>query len=108
MNTETIWSFRTDRFRVALEVFPEYDLDLSWDEDGSIRDRLERSLLVAFQTKVAVYLDGREVGADYLGGCIYESAEQFREEGAYFRDMVRAAIREARRTLNNAPRLRAA
>lgn len=108
MNNETIWTFRTDRFRIALEVCPEYDLDLSFDEDGSVRDRLERGLLVAFQAQVVVYLDGREVGADYLGNCIYESAEQFREEGSYFRDMVRAAIREARRNMSNAPRLRAA
>jgi hypothetical protein len=105
---ETIWTFRTNRFRIALEVAPEYDLDLSFDDDGRVRDKLDRGLLVAFQARVVVYLDGREVGADYLGACIYESAEQFREESGYFADMVRAAIREARQTLNHAPRLRAA
>lgn len=112
MNTETIWQFRTANFRIAYEVFPEYDLDLSWDEDGETRDRLERGLLVAFVAKVAIYWQGREIAADYLGNCIYENAEDFRDhfggKGSYFSDMVRSAVREARRNLNAVPKVRAA
>lgn len=114
--SETFWTFETARFRITLEALPEYDLDLSWDDDGSTREGLESGLYVAFVAKVAVYLDGQEVGADYLGGCIYESVEAFRDHigckakgyGSYFSDMVRQAIQEARRNLANRPTLRAA
>jgi len=104
MNHETIWQFRTANFRIAYEVF--------WDEDGETRDRLERGLLVSFVAKVTVYWNGQEVGSDYLGNCIYESAEDFRDHfggrGSYFSDMVRNAVREARRNLNAVPKVRAA
>ena len=114
--TNIIWEFKTARFRVAFEIEPEYDLDLSFDDTGEVREGLEDGRFVAFVAKVAVYLDGREVGADYLGGCIYENPEAFRDHigskakgyGSYFADMVREAIRDARRTLTNAPTLRAA
>lgn len=111
---ETVWEFKTARFRVAFEIEPEDDLDLSWDETGEVREGLESGLYVAFVAKLAVYLDGREVGADYLGGCIYESPEAFRDHvgskakgyGSYFSDMVREAIKEARQTLAAVPTLR--
>jgi hypothetical protein len=113
---EIVWVFKTARFRVALEVFPDDDLDLSWDDDGSIREGLENGHYVAFVAKVAVYLDGHEIGSDYLGGCVYESVEQFRDHvgckakgyGSYFSDMVREAIKDARLTLADRPTLRAA
>lgn len=110
-----IWQFKTAQFAVTFEALPEYDLDLSWDDDGSIREGLESGLYVAFVAKVAVHYQGREVAADYLGGCIYESPEAFMDHkgiakgcGSYFSDMVRHAIAEARKVLSNPPRLRAA
>jgi hypothetical protein len=114
--SDTIWQFKTARFCIAFEALPEDDLDLSWDDDGSIREGLESGLYVAFVAKVAVYLDGQEISADYLGGCIYESAHDFRDHigreakghWSYFSNMVREAIREARRNLANRPTLRAA
>ncbi len=113
-----MWDFKTANFRVALECTPDYDLDLSWDEDGSTREALESGELIAFQAKVAVYdmTTGDEIGADYLGGCIYASVEDFIDHrkcgkqnreyaaqgetgrcGSYFRDMVTEAIEQARK-----------
>lgn len=117
---EKIWEFKTARFSVSFEAGPEYDLDLSWDETGEIREGLESGRYVAFMAKVAVYLDGLEIAQDYLGGCIYENAEQFRDHlgirpasrkagaiiGSYFSDMVRQAIKEAREFMASAPQLR--
>lgn len=110
-----IWEFKTAQFSVIFETLPEYDVDLSFDDDGSIREGLQEGLYVAFVAKVAVYYRGREVAADYLGGCIYESPEDFMDHrglakgcGSYFSDMVRNAIAEARKVLSNPPRLRAA
>lgn len=117
---EKIWEFKTARFTVSFEAGPEYDLDLSWDETGETREGLESGRYIAFVAKVAVYLDGLEIGQDYLGGCIYENAEQFRDHlgirpasrkagalmGSYFSNMVRQAIKEARKFMASAPQLR--
>ena len=125
MRTETIWSFKTANFRVAYEVMPEDDLDLSWDDTGEVREGLASGKFIAFQAKVAVYdlTTGNEIGADYLGQCIYESAEAFMDHrecgkqnreyaargeagrcGSYFSDMVKGAIAEARK-YQNRPRV---
>jgi hypothetical protein len=115
-NSETMWEFRTARFTVAWEISPCDDLDLSWDDTGETRANLESGLWCAFDSAVVVYMDGREIGADYLGQSIYENPSEFRLEhlggkfGSYFSDMVRGAIAEARATLAReaatAPRLR--
>ena len=41
--TKLMWSFETDNFRVSWEIFEPYDLDLSWDETGEIREGIEKS-----------------------------------------------------------------
>ena len=104
---DTVWTFNTKSFQVSLEFGPEYDLDLSFDDDGSIREQLERGTLFAFVARVAVKWNGATVGEDYLGGCIYATESDFMRYG-YFRDMVRCAIADARRNLANVPKLRAA
>jgi hypothetical protein len=105
MRYTEIWRFETARFAIVYSVTDDHYLDLSWDDDGLIRDGLERGSLVAFEARVQCLLDGREVGADHLGGCIYESARAFVGDG-YFRDMVSMAIAEARKTLSDMPTLR--
>jgi len=104
------YTFKTKRFTVALTLETE-DTDPRDSFDASIADDviegIDSGRYLWFCAKVAVYCDGREVGADYLGNCCYESADDFRRD-AYFCDMVREACREARRTLSNVPRLRAA
>jgi hypothetical protein len=113
--------FRTKNFTVRAMIEPDCDLDLSFDDSGEVTAALESGDMVAFQTKVAVYYHGAEIGADYLGGSIYrEPREFFREHiglaaksradgcnyGAYFPDMVREAISEARKHFADMPRLR--
>jgi hypothetical protein len=123
----TPWEFSTARFRVALEIYPE-DFAPDFDDDGETAADIEAGKIEWFCACVAVYLDGREVARDYLGGCAYESFQQFatmhrdpdplnrnssimREaRGAichYFPDMVSGAISEARKALRNMPELRA-
>jgi hypothetical protein len=134
IRSENIWTFKTARFAVYLEVCPDHDLDLSWDDDGSAREGLERGTLVAFVASVVVYLDGTEVAREALGGCIYGSAKEFlvghrhpdpmnrncttmraaRGENVcichYFPGMVKQAIAEARQHVASiqSVRLRAA
>ena len=116
---DIIYTFRTKNFAVQLSALPENDLDLSWDEDGSTAEGLESGELCAFCAEVLVLFHGIELGADYLGGCIYKRPEDFRDHlgvrqygrelsekhgreiavGSYFPSMVRQAIREARENM---------
>ena len=59
MHKETVWSFKTARFSVALEITyePNYQYDGD-DEDGSIQDAIYRGDYVAFDSAVVVRLDG--------------------------------------------------
>jgi len=113
---ETVmWTFKTRNFTVEWAISPCEYLDLSWDDDGDVRDHLDAGLWEAFDSVVRVYYRGHEIGADYLGQSIYENPADFRDHigmndkghGSYFSDMVRGAVAEARKALADSPRLRA-
>jgi len=101
---ENIWTFHTARCVITLDVTPDDDLDLSFDDDGTVAENLNSGLWCAFVARVRVLIDGEEAGCDYLGGCIYENPSDFMDHrginstgcGSYFTDMVRSAITEAR------------
>ena len=108
MYASTIWTFSTAQFTVALEVYPETHMDLSWDIDGTIATAIKRGDMVAFMARVSVVWRGMTIAESCLGQCAYESPADFRHHSGYFRDMVREACRDARRALNNMPQVRAA
>ena len=114
----TIRKFKTRNFTVHVTAEEELDLDLPWDDDGSVREGLENGEYVAFCVKVAVYYQGNEIGTGYLGGCIYKSLEEFMDHkecgkqnreyalqgktgrcGSYFSDMIHTVIADARKEL---------
>lgn len=116
-----IWKFETANFSVVMSAEDEPDLDISWDDDGSVKAGLESGEFVSFCAKCTVYFRGSEIASDYLGNCIYRTPEEFRDHiglaaksradgcvyGSYFADMVKNAISEARKTLRDMPRMRA-
>lgn len=75
----TIREFKTQNFHVIVDAIEEFDLDLSWDEDGSTQRGLENGSLVAFCARARVFFRGLEVSSDYLGGCVYKSLEDFQD-----------------------------
>lgn len=88
----TIREFKTQNFHVVVDAVEEFDLDLSWDEDGSTRRGLENGTLIAFCARARVFLRGKEIASDYLGGCIYKSLAEFedhRECGKQNRETIR-------------------
>lgn len=114
----TMREFKTKHFKVIADAVEELDVDLSWDEDGSIREGLDSGKYIVFCARVRVLYNGREVGTDYLGNCIYKDFDDFMDHrecgkqnkkyerqgvetrcGSYFHDMIRSAIAEARKTL---------
>ena len=88
----TIREFRTAHFAVSVEAWPDEDLDLSWDEDGSVAEGLNSGALVAFVAQVRVTNDALgEIASTSLGGCIYGDFADFedhRECGAYNRELI--------------------
>ena len=52
----------------------------------------------AFIARVEATLDGHTLGYSYLGGCQYDTAQQFRETPGYYDDMVKEAIADAKDT----------
>ena len=107
---------------ISIELFAECDdyLDLSWDDDGSITRGLDSGLYQAFVAKMLVSYtcphcgQSTVIGTDYLGGCIYESLDDFargfshkKELTCYARDMAYQAINDARRNARfNTPQSR--
>jgi hypothetical protein len=109
---ETVYTFKTARFALELAIEPEYNYMPDWDfesdeERDALIERIETGRTLWFVARVRVLLDGREIATDYLGGCGYNTIEEFRRDG-YFYDMARSAIKDARATLRNMPHLRAA
>jgi len=109
-----IWEFNTANFRVTVDCYHDDDVDLSFDDTGEIKEKLESGEFTAFWTEVKV-MDSRGgvLGRDTLGGSIYADPREFRDHvglaqrsradgtnyGSYFLDMVREAISEARKTV---------
>ena len=129
MTWTTVWRFDTKRFTVALQMTPDDDLDLSWDETGETQDKLASGEYTAFGSRVVVYCDGQQVGSDSLWGSVYAEPREFwtahrdpdpmhrncslmrKVRGNitychYFPEMVRIAIGNARMNIANHPRLR--
>ncbi len=75
----TIREFKTQNFHVVVDAVEEFDLDLSWDENGSTREGLENGSLIAFCARARVFFRGLEIASDYLGGCIYKSLADFED-----------------------------
>ena len=129
---DTVWTFSTARFTVALEIEQHYGYQYDGDdENGETQAKLDSGEYVAFDSSVVVYLDGREIGRDSLGESVYGANEvsefwtAHRDAdvmnrnssarpgvpvciGHYFPEMVSQAIAEARDTLAAAPVMRIA
>ena len=102
------YRFKTQNFTILYTDEEEQEFDLSWDETGEARTKLDSGEWQMFVAKVAVLFRGREIASESLGGCIHADPVDFRDHvgtrgafGSYFKDMVHAAIAEARATLKD-------
>ena len=116
---DTIYTFETKNFRIIVDALDEPDPDLSFDDTGEVREKLESGEYIAFcaRARVIEKNTGTELASDYLGDCIYESPAAFMNHrgikeysrkisekegreivcGSYFSDMVRNVCAEARK-----------
>lgn len=89
----------------SFEMRPEFELDgetVEWIE-RELKDGNEWAWCTAHVTASAVDREtGRTVyGHDYLGGCSYKSAEDFKAPGGYYRDMCDDALKDLLRRIDS-------
>lgn len=105
----TIRQFETAHFTVIVDALPEHDLDLSWDDTGDVAAGLDSGRFISFVARARVMLHGEEIASDYLGGCVYESLDEFMDHrgnnSSYFADMVHGVCRQAREHMRNLRRI---
>lgn len=101
MHYTKIYETEIDGFLIRFETAPEemhprdcFD-DTVDDIDQICRD-IDSGRLAWFVAKVSAHKSGIELGADYLGGCLYDNFMQFVRDNDYFSDMSAAAIAEAK------------
>ncbi len=114
---ETVWTFDTPNFRVALEVTPE-DMDpadsFQFPEDI---EAVRSGAVEWFCARVVVYQGEdednlTEIASDVLGGCAYKSVREFytshrvHRSADYFTDMISVAVLAARHKLRTTQALR--
>lgn len=123
MHYDTVWSFETAQFRVTLDVTPCQDDPADSFQFQEDIDAVRDGTVEWFDAIVRVYFRGRELGADSLCCCAYNTVREFytshrdpdpmnrncslmrAKRGKvttichYFPDMVSIAIKEARREL---------
>lgn len=68
-------------------------------DDEDIFQKIENGALEWFDVKCEASKAGVVLGSDYLGACCYESFKAFHDAQDYARDMVAAAIADARQSI---------
>ena len=76
-------------FEIHLEVLDEdispddiYDWESS-EEREEFYSKIESGKLLWFCAKVSAYIDNVELASEYLGGCCYNSTDDFLKDGYY-------------------------
>lgn len=100
---EIVHTEEREGFTVNLSFGPE-DMQPDWDFESEagrqeVLRKIDAGILLWFVARVTVSKAGVELGSDYLGGCCYESVEQFMELDGYYPGMVNQAMAEARATM---------
>jgi len=99
MYWETAHKETVDGFEIVLSVTPE-DMPPDWDETEEQRAETLRKIndgtWAYFVARVEARKEGITLGTTYLGGCCYDSVEQFVKDGDSYGDMVAEAIIDAK------------
>ncbi len=102
MDQELVHTEECQGFTIKLYLCPEYDSP-DWDfeseeEKAELLRKIDNCDVLWFCAKVTASKHNIELAYDYLGGCCYDSIEQFITDGTYA-DMKDSVIAEAKQTL---------
>lgn len=102
---ETIEAGRRSGFDIAFEFYPE-ELDPRDSFDDEVTDmkelwyKIETGQWQWFRVRCVASVNGINLGDDHLGGCLYDSYEQFVDANDYAQDMIDQAVKEARNSVD--------
>lgn len=101
---QTIKTEDTQGFHIVCSVayedtHPSDLFDGSCHDIGDICQKIDDGFYQWFMVRVEAYKNGILLGSVYLGGCLYESYEDFLEDG-YYGDMVDQAVTEAKTNID--------
>lgn len=104
MYQELIHEETADGFDIrfyACEEFmhPRDSFDDSCHDIADICDKIDRGVYQWFCAKVTASKNGIELADDYLGGCLYDSCQQFVEHNDYYADMKASVIKQAKEAI---------
>ena len=103
---ETIEAGRRDGFDLRFEFYPE-DMHPADSFDDTVCDlkeimyKIETGQSEWFWVKCVASINGVDLGDDSLGGCLYDSYEQFVDENGYSEDMIEQALSQARQAVHD-------
>jgi hypothetical protein len=98
LHEETIDGFTIRLYALDEHMHPRDSFDDSCCDIDDICDKIDRGVYEWFCAKVTASKVGIELADDYLGGCLYESFQEFIND-AYFDDMKTRVISEAKEKL---------
>ena len=93
-----------DGFRIELAITPEErgpNWSACWTQGEGWKETeqaINDGTLLWFIARVTASRHGVTLGADYLGGCLYQNVQDF-VEGECYEDMVEQAIADANRMI---------
>ena len=103
MDQELVHEEEYKGFKIKLYFLPEYSLpdwDMTDEEKKELNEQIRDGDLLWFCAKATACLDGVEIADDYLGGCCFESVDDFVKNSGYYDDMKDNVISEAKAWLS--------
>jgi hypothetical protein len=77
------------------DLHPNDCFDDSITDIKELCDKIDRGVYDWFMLRVRVMFEGLELGANYLGGCLYENANEVLSDGTA-EDLIGEAMKEAK------------
>lgn len=100
---DTLAEFTRDGYDICVDktwedIDPWSQLSECFDNQQQLYADIQCGNLDWFMLRVRVMLDGHELGSHYLGGCLYEDAQQVMTDGTV-EDCLIEAMTEAKRAV---------
>lgn len=93
IDTRTVGPFTIHTYALPEDCSPRDSFDDCLIDE--VMAGIESGRLEWFCAKVSAKWEGLELASDYLGGCCYESFEQFANGQDYHGDMIREVVNHA-------------
>lgn len=99
IDTRNVGPFSVRTYAIPEDMHPSECFDYDEEELLDLTNKINDGSLEWFTARVVARLDGIELGDAYLGGCLYDSFEDFATGNDYHGDMIHKAIDDAKLNL---------